>query len=797
MTIFDRIRSRLTEPPSRTPLAPGSKAVVSLGPWANGPLLSSAGNSPQERAKAYLRAYRVGWFHKAGRKIANDISSLDWSVSEGDAEEGDDEETLERPDLMIPFEALPPIDQFQRLLERPNPSYTGRQLLHKTQVRLDFAGAAAWYLEGATSGLPTALYGISPTRLWPSLAKSGELIGWVMDANSPNPVAFDKREILWFTTGSEADDDVWGVSVVESVYSQVPLTEQMARHTSNVLTTGGRLAGMMWPKDRALTEDEYTDAMRAWRNVASDPDAGKRLLIFPEPMEYAAGASTPAEIGIPELAVLNRDEILTAFPLSPYQLGVPMPGGLNSAEMRREDRRDYWEGTIHPRADLLEETIQIGLLGLYEEAMGTTYDFEIGEPNLDDPPSILQKVAALRALTSAGFDETESVKVAGLSHVKFLGIPAPDPSLTSSVGDGNRQDNTQTQSAVVAKPTAKATKARDETVDLALSVVKRFLAEQRDRVIEDIRATYPASSPGQTERKSWVLKADPEWWDAQRENRLLREALSSVYLSAGTGSLQVVADQLDRIVPNRSVARIVADLTSYGGERITGINETTRNAIVRTLTTGATRGYSINQLVDGVPSEGFPGIREAALEAGGGAWDGYRAERIARTETMLSYNRGSLYGYREFAVRYVTALDGDGDDACAARAGSEFTVEEAMGIEDHPNGTLDWSPVTDKAWHDKSEPVATVPSIEIHPHIDVHMPEQPPAAITVNVEPTPINNTVTAAPPVVIDRTTTKGSGDFPEIMDVRVVASTLPPRKRKVTRGPNHLITEITEEDA
>src|SRR6185295_6569571 len=324
-SLLDRLLGR-PEPPKA-----GLKAVTALGPWATGIPLSSYANTPQEKAAAYLRAYKVGWFYKAGKKIADDVASLDWSVSSGDAEEGKSEDTLKRPELSLDFDALSPIDQFQRLIERPNPSQTGCQLMRKTEVRLDFAGAAAIYLEGGDFGLPTALYGISPARMWPSRDNAGNLIGWVMDKDRMDGgVPFSVNEILWITTGNAEDDDTFGTSVVEAVYSQVPLTDLMNRHTANVLTTGGRLAGMLAPKDRALTEDEFVDAQRAWRNVTSDPDAAKRLLIFPEPMEYTPGASTPAEIGIPELATLTRDEILTAFPVSPYQLGVPTPGGLNS-----------------------------------------------------------------------------------------------------------------------------------------------------------------------------------------------------------------------------------------------------------------------------------------------------------------------------------------------------------------------------------------------------------------------------------------------------------------------------------
>ena len=125
MTSFlDRLFGRPSAPPTKY-----AKAVTDLGPWATGIPLSSMADTPQEKAAAYLRAYRVGWFYKAGSKISRDVSTLDWSVSDGDMEEGESETTLDRPDLLIPFASLNPIEQFMRLLERPNPSYTGRQLL--------------------------------------------------------------------------------------------------------------------------------------------------------------------------------------------------------------------------------------------------------------------------------------------------------------------------------------------------------------------------------------------------------------------------------------------------------------------------------------------------------------------------------------------------------------------------------------------------------------------------------------------------------------------------------------------
>ena len=742
-----------------TPTRPSVKAVTSLGPWGTGVSLSTMQNTDQAKAAAYLKAYSVGWFHKAGAKISGDFANLPWHISDGDIESDDpNEATLPKPDLTIPFDQLDPIDQLQRLMEKPNPYYSGRVLRQKSWIRHKFGGLAILYLENGDFGLPTAIYGISPARMWPSYAKNGTLIGWVMDAESPSGgTPFSTKEIVAWSAGGP-DDSPFGVSVVEAIYSQVPLTDLMARHTGNVLTTGGRLAGMMWPKERSLSEDEFVDAQRAWRSIASDHDAAKRLLIFPEPMEYAQGASTPAEIGIPELAILNRDEVLTGFNLSPYRLGVPAPGGLNSGEVRREDRRDYWEDAVGPEVTTWDEVINTYIVSRYEEVLGRSFVYTTEQPNLDDAPTLLEKVSALRALAAAGFEEREAVKAVGLQHIKFSGIPIePDPNLSATVGDTSRLDGSQTQSTVI-KPKTPAAKSRDDVVSAHEPAVASFLAGQRERVIAAIRSTYPQAK---ARRAAWSTKDDPEWWDVTGEDARLREVVAKLYVDAGRSSLQVVADSLGRIVPNKAIDRVVDDLMTYGGERIRDINARTLQSITIELAEGARRGYTINQLIDGVAAEGYKGVLNVGLDNGVGVWGDARAETIARTETALSYNRAALDAYKEFRVARVLAYDGDGDPECAARNGREFSVDDAFSIADHPNGTLDWAPVVDKSYHEPQ------PTVVIHNHMEptkaadvrvdapiVHNHYKAPdvtvntPAVSVSVPEQPTPN-VTVLPPVV------------------------------------------------
>ena len=75
----------------------------------------------------------------------------------------------------------------------------------------------------------------------------------------------------------------------------------------------------------------------------------------------------------------------------------------------------------------------------------------------------------------------------------------------------------------------------------------------------------------------------------------------------------------------------------------------------------------------------------------------YRARLIARTETAFAQNESALATYEASqAIQQVEAVDdqmGHGDQPCSVRNGAMYSVAEAQGITDHPNGTLRWLPV--------------------------------------------------------------------------------------------------------
>lgn len=681
MTFLDRLLGR---EPARKAVYGGPALVA----WQNGTSLSVTGNDWQARAKAYLAAYGVGWFYKAESRIGADFAGLDWTLSYEDTE-GDNAEEIVAAMSDVPFERLDPLEQFLRLCERPNPYQTGRAFRQQQLIRLDFTGRAITYLEGGEGGgLPTAWYGVSPDRMWQARNAKGQLIGWVLDKDNPSGgTPFTLDEIVVTEYPGPFNDPV---GVVESVFAHIALTRALPQHTSDVLATGGRLAGMAWPKERSLSEDEFADAQRAWRNVTSDPNAARRLLLFPEPMEYQAGAATPTEIGIPELAVLNRDEILTAFPIAPEMLMVPMATGLNSGQTQQTVDERYWSGTLHPRVEAWEDSFQQQLLPRYEKAVGRPLDFDIEEPSLDNATSLVEKADAYKSLVSIGFDPKEAVAAVGLDHIKWNGLPdLLDPAKQAEAAQAATEAQANRPVAAdmpMDKPKPPMKARREDVVGQELpgfkTAMDAFLAKQRYRVRSDVERVIGPLTKAQR-------KALPDdWWDGPREDHLLRETLRPLYVRLARSALQVVADDRNLIVVKDRVQRVTERMLDAAGARITGINETTRKAVADQIAEGVRRGYSIGQITNGVADEAYRGIEQAAV------FDEERSELVARTETMLAYNESALMGYAEFGVTEVEAIDGDDDEACAERNGQVFSIEDALAVDEHPNGTLDWAPIS-------------------------------------------------------------------------------------------------------
>lgn len=228
-----------------------------------------------------------------------------------------------------------------------------------------------------------------------------------------------------------------------------------------------------------------------------------------------------------------------------------------------------------------------------------------------------------------------------------------------------------------------------ETPQIYAAMVDFFLA-QRARVLAKLNE-YGGSTRsierGRKKKKGDLTGA--KLWDDNAEN----EALLAAYLPAvdrigeqamaNVGEMLGVGLRWDLQVPEVvAVRKRIAD-------KVTRVNDTTRQAITGQVEVGLARGYSIVQIANGVTAEGYQGIVGCFDQA-----TRYRAEMIARSETAMVYNDTANAGYQEAGVTEVEVLDGTGDEECAGANGEIWTLEEAQGDPiGHPNCVRSFVPI--------------------------------------------------------------------------------------------------------
>ena len=206
--------------------------------------------------------------------------------------------------------------------------------------------------------------------------------------------------------------------------------------------------------------------------------------------------------------------------------------------------------------------------------------------------------------------------------------------------------------------------------------VRDLLAEQRDDVVAKVRRNWDHIRTNVAGRSRHALTAGvfpTDKWD-KRLLQVLQGPLSGVaqtvaaHIDTTMGTAPAKADPL----------KTTQHVLTRGATRVTGINQTTQDAI----------DAAIQQALD----DGMTADEAATLLEGLSIFDDYRAELIARTEMMAAYNASALSTYADSGIELVQAIDGTGDPECAERDGEIMTTDEADTIEDHPNGTLDWIP---------------------------------------------------------------------------------------------------------
>jgi len=708
---------------------------------AHGTSLSLLQESPQRRAATALKAYKSNHYIRgAERAIVNRISTVPWWLEDAQGERVTDEspdelrgigELLDRPYRPQPGDPV---------VATPK---TFDELRSLTIRHMGLVGYGFWYLVGVeTLGFPLEVLYINPTRLVPATNKAGELIGWVLDpdaAGRGTPLSI--AEVVPFYL-EPPEDGFLSDGLVTTARTKIELLRLADTHVGQILASGGRIPGMLTPKEGAMPEEAYQGLVRDLRSIMEDPNAAKRTLVLKAPVDFEGTAMDLDDMKTLELMTMNGDDILSLWGVPRSQLGYPRKFSLGGTADDM-DAEAMWNNAAGPRAAGFYDTLQREVLDRYEN--GITVHIEA--PEFDDRLPLFEMAQKAAAIPMRNVERRDLI---GLPP---LGDPALDDQILLPINVVPVEQAPEFDPGDRVKARLDSTK---EVVRLK-DALTGFLTEQAERIgrkLED-KSGHVASKP----------KDDSVWWNQDKEDKALQKVLRPhVVMFAEQGAsrafTKVRGKALDAAFSETLEAQTLRRLAS----RVTNINKTTRDRIRSLVIDGLAADLSPSEMgraLRGVvkPLEGDAAGNELRRRLGDFGSE-LRAETIARTEMRVAQNGATLDAYQSDGIERVEMIDGDGDPACSARNGEVVTLSEALQHmdEEHPNGTLDFAPIV----RGKAETFGgtsedrTAPFVQhIHyppPVQDVHYtpPEVHIPATNVTVpKPDPVNVEVHTPAPVV------------------------------------------------
>lgn len=696
--------------------------------------------------EAYLNTYkRIAWVRACVQVIAYNSANVEFRlVKPNDGSQGDEKEDVEVLD-----------SPFLNLLNHPNPYQSGFELREAWWSDLELTGNS--YIELAAMsprGLPTELYRLNPSRMTVLPDRHKFIAGYryIVNGRAVTP-DYGPDEIIHMKYANPTDD-FYGMGTIESGEARFESEIAMAIHERDFWQNGAKITGL-FGTDATLDDPTFkrlTDRMRAFFQ-----GSGYSTMLLENGLKYQSVSDGPAKLGMLDMALASRDQILALFGVPATKLGI-----LEKANYKADEAdRYFWTETIDPKLTRVENSMQ-PLVDLFHPGQGYRLRFKRLNFSDDLPQMLVAKAMSEVGVFSAdeirqytGHDplpENGDTLIAQMGIVPldlagpmatvnerrkdqgkppleggdaFIILPARSVPLDVSTGEvgapapvagspgassppGQQPSNivrmpsggppgTQLPPAPVAAATAgkavqRVSVLRPATAHLVRQHQKQVLKSAEQHVpglqafFDGQKARVMARLAAVPRRQKAAL-ADQPWWDPEEEDPLLTDALTPLWttaLEAGVAAARAVGVPVKGETPER-----MQRLTGKLADRVTGINKTTRAAIADQVTEGLRRGYSSAQIAAGVPDESYDGVTGVFEDAAG-----YRSVMIARTEMSNAYNRANMDTYRESGVvSQVEIADGSDDEECADRDGAVMSLDEAEGLDDHPNGSLCLIPV--------------------------------------------------------------------------------------------------------
>lgn len=554
-------------------------------------------------------------------------------------------------------EELPRAHPLCRLLRRPHPRFTGRQL--RRQLYVDYRVTGNGFVSRLGVGQASTLMRLHPRRVEISPDSSDGYGAYIYTGTGARQVI--PMDQMFHVRGPSWQDDprgLWGTGAIESLHADL-VSDRRAAQATSVMAKRPRPDIIVSPAEEGdvFTKEQREEIGRQLDKLLGDGGT----LVLSKNIKLDLPSWSPRDMEFPALRQLVREAVLAVTGVPPHLVGLPVANYAQS----QEQTLCYWELQQGIAADL-EDAFLNPFAESFGEGIYVVHDFS--------------KVDALQAARTGrqgrviswwtmGADPARAAKYEGFSDLPEdlfpVTPPTPAPADDPGKGVGRRRLPGSTTREVPTTEEARAAAWRSwierahQPAERRLSgVVATFLREQAARLAS--KAAELDAGDKALRRDLVDALLDAIWTELGERQALLsftRAHVRDILMQGWRSSVGQMG-----VAMSWDVARGDPAVQTVLAELVNNVNGTTRATVRQVLIDSIAAGETTNQL-------------QARLQ-GAAAFSPSRALAIARTEATRSVNAGHLVAYQQaqaagVVVRKQWLAQAGARDAHAALDGQE------------------------------------------------------------------------------------------------------------------------------
>jgi HK97 family phage portal protein len=632
---------------------------ASPGGIGGGSLYSGIQTASRSQDKeAPLRAYGENvWLHGAVSKIAQSVGETEWTLYEVD-KDGNREPISGEHEL-------------KDLLNKPNPQESGHDLMELNQIYYELCGKS--YIVCQQDKGRKEMWVVPAPWMKPELDKTGNITAYKYRRGAFD-ATFAPEDVIPFVHPDPLNPTD-GIGWVQSAGLIIDTQSYAEQYNRNYFYRGAD-PGIIVRLEGKMPQEEVDRMISRWESRHRGYGAAHSMSVISGATEITQ-AQGMKDMNFPELLKMDRDMILGAAGLPPSMLGVTE--NANRAVVETADYT-FSRWVLKPRLALIKRKLNEFLVVKFGDNLELDYDDPtpqnrdaiVNEVNTMVRAGVYTREMALQMLNHDIAETEGGTFLQSSSQFSMPGIETAPPvkAIKKAIFENDNQKESYWNEYV--KGTASFEKA------MANALTDMF-GRQKTKAINEL-SKYPN--------------------DKLVDITELKKDFESAVFNPMSGALDDASrrgkELLKPNMPHRSYKDGIPPVLSTWamawlkrriGWAATEVGLETEALLRQALIDGYALGESIPQLTKRVES-----VFEFCTKV--------RAERIARTETMMAAAQGTIDGYKDSGVvsktEFYTAMDERTCDDCNSMHKEIFPLDDSEGVLPlHPNCRCVWLPVVE------------------------------------------------------------------------------------------------------